>query len=340
MTMKQLKAQVFTDSDFPHHLFVRFHNGRIACAKLLTRSLHKDRGIWHYYLHKKSGVKCAISEARIECAIESHREIADIRYISKNKAYRAKKNALLLGLIRAKKELAEEHPRIDIDKYIDDAYIRILENGYIPSDYTDLKDFTFTWEVLQNGERIASDTLTNISSPAGTIKTVKLDLPQMNPGDGTEYFLSIYALTRNGNELVPKGHEVAREQFALESGNVFNRPSYDVMYMQRVDTIGNLWIIECANDVTIKIDKRNGELRGYCLGDRNLIKHGFDVTIYTRTKAKVEDLIAEGVPFVADVKSCTQDQDVVITMVGYPSDVKEVYFGKEGIIEMRKQELF
>lgn len=54
--MKQLKAQVFTDSDFPHHLFVRFHNGRIACARLLTRSLHKDRGIWHYYLYKKSGV--------------------------------------------------------------------------------------------------------------------------------------------------------------------------------------------------------------------------------------------------------------------------------------------
>ena len=47
----------------------------------------------------------------------------------------------MLGLIRAKKELAEEHPRIDIDKYIDDAYIRILENGFIPSDYTDLKDF-------------------------------------------------------------------------------------------------------------------------------------------------------------------------------------------------------
>ncbi len=69
---------------------------------------------------------------------------------------------------------------------------------------------------------------------------------------------------------------------------------------------------------------------------RNLIKHGFDVTIYTRTKAKVEDLIAEGIPFVADVKSCAQDQDVVITMVGYPSDVKEVYFGKEGIIENAK----
>ena len=70
---------------------------------------------------------------------------------------------------------------------------------------------------------------------------------------------------------------------------------------------------------------------------RNLIKPWvLIVTIYTRTKAKVEDLIAEGVPFVADVKTCTQDQDVVITMVGYPSDVKEVYFGKEGIIENAK----
>lgn len=176
--MKQLKAQVFTDSDFPNHLFVRFANGRIACAKLLARSLHKDRGIWHYYLKKKSGVKCAISEARIECAIESHREIADIRYISKNKAYRAKKNALLLGLIRAKKELTEEHPRIDIDKYIDDAYIRILENGFIPSDYTDLKDF-----ILKN------------------ILAVKIEKERKNiPFDDVAYFMSDNEDEENDNQ--------------------------------------------------------------------------------------------------------------------------------------------
>ena len=38
--MKQLKAQVYTDSDFPHHLFVRFHNGRIACARLIAADLN------------------------------------------------------------------------------------------------------------------------------------------------------------------------------------------------------------------------------------------------------------------------------------------------------------
>lgn len=69
---------------------------------------------------------------------------------------------------------------------------------------------------------------------------------------------------------------------------------------------------------------------------RNLLKHGFEVTIYTRTKAKVQDLIDEGVPFAPNVKACVKDQDIVITMVGYPSDVKEVYFGQDGIIENAK----
>lgn len=69
---------------------------------------------------------------------------------------------------------------------------------------------------------------------------------------------------------------------------------------------------------------------------RNLLKHGFEVTIYTRTKAKVQDLIDEGVPFAPNVKTCVKDQDIVITMVGYPSDVKEVYFGQDGIIENAK----
>lgn len=70
---------------------------------------------------------------------------------------------------------------------------------------------------------------------------------------------------------------------------------------------------------------------------KNLIKSGFDVSIYTRTKDKVLDLIEEGIAWCDDVKSCTKDKDVVITIVGYPKDVEEVYFGEEGIIENAKE---
>lgn len=65
---------------------------------------------------------------------------------------------------------------------------------------------------------------------------------------------------------------------------------------------------------------------------RNLMKNGFEVSIYTRTKEKALDVIAEGARWCADVKSCVAAKDAVITIVGYPKDVEEVYFGKSGII--------
>ena len=65
---------------------------------------------------------------------------------------------------------------------------------------------------------------------------------------------------------------------------------------------------------------------------RNLRKAGYEVSIYTRTKAKVEDVIAEGAHWCDTVAECAKGQDVVITIVGYPKDVEEVYFGGSGII--------
>lgn len=66
---------------------------------------------------------------------------------------------------------------------------------------------------------------------------------------------------------------------------------------------------------------------------RNLMKAGYEVSIYTRTKAKVEDVIAEGAKWCDNVKTCAENEDVVITIVGFPKDVEEVYFGENGIIE-------
>jgi len=69
---------------------------------------------------------------------------------------------------------------------------------------------------------------------------------------------------------------------------------------------------------------------------RNLKKNGFDVAIYTRTKEKAQELIDEGFLWCESVAACAKDRDAVITIVGYPKDVEEVYFGAEGIIENAK----
>ncbi|PAD20240.1 NAD(P)-dependent oxidoreductase [Terribacillus saccharophilus] len=65
---------------------------------------------------------------------------------------------------------------------------------------------------------------------------------------------------------------------------------------------------------------------------RNLMQAGFELAVYTRTKAKAEELIDAGAVWHDTPASLAASVDAVITMVGYPSDVQEVYFGENGII--------
>ena len=62
---------------------------------------------------------------------------------------------------------------------------------------------------------------------------------------------------------------------------------------------------------------------------RNLMKKGFSVNIYTRTKSKAEDIIEEGASWKDTIKDCVKGCEAVITIVGYPQDVEEVYFSSE-----------
>ena len=59
---------------------------------------------------------------------------------------------------------------------------------------------------------------------------------------------------------------------------------------------------------------------------RNLMKAGFELQIYARTRAKVEDVIGEGAVFHDTIGDCVNGCEAVITMVGFPKDVEEVYF--------------
>lgn len=66
---------------------------------------------------------------------------------------------------------------------------------------------------------------------------------------------------------------------------------------------------------------------------RNLMKTGYELHIYARTKAKVEDVISEGAVFHDTIADCVKDRDAVITIVGFPQDVEEVYFDSGNILD-------
>ena len=70
---------------------------------------------------------------------------------------------------------------------------------------------------------------------------------------------------------------------------------------------------------------------------KNLSQAGYPVTIYTRTKSKVEDIIDDQIKWSDSIKECVKDKDVVMTMVGYPQDVENIYYGENGILENAKK---
>jgi 3-hydroxyisobutyrate dehydrogenase len=70
---------------------------------------------------------------------------------------------------------------------------------------------------------------------------------------------------------------------------------------------------------------------------RHLLKAGYPLLVYTRTKEKANDLIEEGAVWKETVAELAKEADVVITMVGYPQDVEELYFGDEGILANAKE---
>lgn len=69
---------------------------------------------------------------------------------------------------------------------------------------------------------------------------------------------------------------------------------------------------------------------------RNLMKAGFELHIFARTRAKVEDVIGEGALFHGSIRDCVRDCDAVITIVGFPKDVEEVYLAPGNILDSAK----
>jgi 3-hydroxyisobutyrate dehydrogenase len=68
----------------------------------------------------------------------------------------------------------------------------------------------------------------------------------------------------------------------------------------------------------------------------HLMKAGHPLYVYTRTKEKADELIEKGAKWASSPAEIAQNADVIITIVGYPSDVEHVYLSDEGLVANAK----
>jgi 3-hydroxyisobutyrate dehydrogenase len=69
----------------------------------------------------------------------------------------------------------------------------------------------------------------------------------------------------------------------------------------------------------------------------HLLKDGYPVLVYTRTKEKAAELIEAGAGWMETIEELASQSDYIITMVGYPSDVEEIYLSEKGILNSAKK---
>ncbi|MEO1782340.1 NAD(P)-dependent oxidoreductase [Enterococcus diestrammenae] len=63
----------------------------------------------------------------------------------------------------------------------------------------------------------------------------------------------------------------------------------------------------------------------------HLLDAGHEVHVYNRTKAKADAIVARGAIWQDTPWDVTAASEVVFSMVGYPKDVEEIYYGENGV---------
>ena len=135
--------------------------------------------------------------------------------------------------------------------------------------FTNLRDFDFRYELLNNGAIVQQGNFTVDAAP-GETKPIQLDIPQFKLASGTEILLQVFAQQRAGSAAIPAGHEVAREQFAGNS-SFFSKIDRDEGGTLAVVRNGNM-LSFASGDISGMFDTGNGKLLMYARKGVNLLR--------------------------------------------------------------------
>ncbi|MFA9187372.1 glycoside hydrolase family 2 TIM barrel-domain containing protein [Flavobacterium magnesitis] len=127
--------------------------------------------------------------------------------------------------------------------------------------FTNLSNYTFKWELIKNGEKVKSGEFSLDVNPEET-KQVALDLGLLD--GNSECFFNVFAVSKDDAPLVKKGHEFAREQFAIGKGNYFENiiASAKSPAKLKYSVKDNVLLFE-TETITGSFDLKKGEILKY-----------------------------------------------------------------------------
>ena len=146
----------------------------------------------------------------------------------------------------------------------------LVENLY---DFTNLNQIQLVARIKADGNVLKTISIPEIDIETHTGKLIFIEIGNIEIKKNTEYFVEISALTKDKWSLLPKGYEVAHEQFNLN--NWYQSEVIKVDNGQSLNTKKTDLIVEVYNDnVQIVFNRKKGRLISYKYKGQELLKEG------------------------------------------------------------------
>jgi beta-galactosidase len=182
-------------------------------------------------------------------------------------------------------------------------------------DFTNLDEYAFKWELIRNGE-MANKGDFNVSLAPHQQQDITLAVPSYKSAEGTEFFLNVYAVTKNATELIPAGHEVAREQFKF-AGDYFAKNNNPASALE-IKKEGNRLSFS-SGDVNGVFDLENGRLVNYRIKNDKRVIEEFPQPYFWR--APTDNDFGNHMPEQLGIwRNAHENRKVVSVVAGEPSD--------------------
>ncbi len=131
-----------------------------------------------------------------------------------------------------------------------------VKNQY---NFTNLDKYDFQWQLIADGEIVEKGSF-KVSAAPHKEQNVNLNLPQLQDA---EYFLNVYARTKEATDLIPAGHEVARAQYPIGNNSYFASENDSTSEGQLQHSIQNNTLTFNTYEISGAIDLKTGKIQKY-----------------------------------------------------------------------------
>ncbi|WNH09882.1 glycoside hydrolase family 2 TIM barrel-domain containing protein [Thalassobellus suaedae] len=136
--------------------------------------------------------------------------------------------------------------------------------------FNNLDAYLVRWNLIEDGEIIQ----TGVFKPLGVLpqaeKEFSLNIKDFNRKKESEYFINVYAIQNNETEIIPFGHIVASEQFALgtykEVVKVSSKASSEIILK---DNLNEITI--SGSNFLMQVSKKSGAITSYKINNYEMI---------------------------------------------------------------------